>query len=175
MGYFGGESIDDFKAANTDLINNILNEKLMANFFVPTLADPSQAPEGYHTAFFWLDVPPEIKSWKHGPLNGFESWDDIKEKLADDLIDEFEKFAPGFKQSILDRFVCTPLDHYRNNPSAILGNIIGGSMTPDQFYLNRPVPGVLQPESGSRTFIKNLYLSNSVGGGGMFLTWGGDT
>ena len=35
-------------------------------------------------------------------------------------------------------------------------------MTQDQFYDLRPVQGVIQGGSGSRTFVKNLYLSNSI-------------
>ena len=144
-GYFGGESIKQVEAANRDLVNKVIHDIPIANYFIPTWADPTQAPAGCHTAILWLDVPPAPKSWKHGPLNGFDCWDDIKEKLADELVDEFEKYAPGFKNSILERLIYTPLDIYRNNPSAIHGNWMGGSHIPEQFYMNRPLPGVLRP------------------------------
>ena len=173
MGYFGGESTKHFEAANIDLINRIIHDTPMANYFVPTWADPTQAPEGYHTAILWMDVPPRPKSWKNKPLNGFDCWDDIKEKMADELIDEFEKYAPGFKNSIIERFVYTPLDIYRNNPSAILGNWFGGSNIPEQFFMNRPLPGIRQSDSASRTFMKDLYISNSIHfGSGSFLQCG---
>jgi beta-carotene ketolase (CrtO type) len=162
MGYFGGESTEHMKAFNTDLINRVIHETPMANWFVPTLADPTQAPEGCHTSILWLDVPPRPKSWKDRTLNGFDCWDDIKEEMADVLVDEFEKYAPGFKQSVKERIIYTPLDISRNNQGAILGNWIGGAVIPEQFYLNRPLPGIIQKGSGSRTFIKNLSLSNST-------------
>ncbi len=173
MGYFGGESLEHMKAFNHDLINRVIHETPMANFFVPTLADPTQAPPGCHTALFWWDVPPRPKSWRDRPLNGFDCWDDIKEEMADTLIDEFEKYAPGFKQSVKERIIYTPLDIARNNQGAILGNWIGGSMIPEQFYMNRPLPGILQKGSGSRTYIKNLSLSNSTQIGGISMLCSG--
>ena len=172
MGYFGGSNTAEFKKFNKDLVSGIIHETPMANWFVPTLADPTQAPEGCHTAIIWQDVPPEAKSWKKGSLNGMESWDEIKYELADMITDEFEKYAPGFKKSIIDRIVYSPMDIERNNPSAVLGNWVGGSVTPEQFFMNRPVKGVLK-NGGARTFLKNLYLSNSIHPmGATFLTSG---
>jgi len=172
MGYFGGNNTAEFKKFNQDLVRGVIHETPMANWFVPTLADPTQAPPGCHTAIIWQDVPPEAKLWKKGSLNGMKCWDDIKYELADMITDEFEKYAPGFKQSIQDRVVYSPLDIERNNPSAVLGNWVGGSVLPEQFYMNRPVKGVLK-NGGSRTFLKNLYLSNSIHPmGATFLTSG---
>ena len=161
MGYFGGDDSKAFEAFNRDLVGGVIHETPMANWFVPTLADPTQAPEGCHTAVIWQDVPPEPKSWRNGPLKGMESWDEIKIEMADIITDEFEKYAPGFKSLIIERVLYTPLDIERNNPSAILGNWVGGSVIPDQFFMNRPVKGVLRG-GGSRTFLPNLYLSNSI-------------
>ena len=42
-----------------------------------------------------------------------------------------------------------------------MGSWNGGSMIPEQFYENRPVPGVLVG-GGSRTLIRDLHLSNSI-------------
>jgi len=94
-------------------------------------------------------------------LEGIKSWDGIKHELADDLTDTFERYAPGLKKLIKERHIYTPLDMQRNNMSAVMGNWVGGSVIPEQFYENRPVPGVLK-DGASRTFLKNLYLSNSI-------------
>ncbi|MBU0995727.1 MAG: NAD(P)/FAD-dependent oxidoreductase [Proteobacteria bacterium] len=161
MGYFGGDDAKALERFNTDLISKKIHKEIMANWFVPSLADPTQAPPGCHTAFAWLDTPPAPVSWKNGPLKGLSSWDDIKQEMADQITDTFEKYAPGFKKSVKDRIIYTPLDMQRNNTSAILGNWVGGSVIPGQFFDNRPVPGVLKG-GGSRTFIENLYLSNSI-------------
>ncbi len=161
MGYFGGNNSREFERFNQDLTNGIIHETHMANWFIPTLADPTQAPEGCHTAIIWQDVPPAPKSWAKGPLNGMDSWDDVKYEMADSITDEFEKYAPGFKNLIKDRIIYTPLDIERNNPSAVMGNWVGGSVIPEQWFMNRPVKGVLKG-GGSRTFLDNLYLSNSI-------------
>ncbi len=161
MGYFGGENSEELKAFNKDLVNRVIHHKIMANWFIPTLADPTQAPDGCHTAFAWLDTPPQPKSWKNGKLDGLMSWDTIKHEMADQVTDTFEKYAPGFKKLIKDRIIYTPLDMQKNNPSAVLGNWVGGSVIPEQFFTNRPLPGVLRG-GGARTFLDDLYLSNST-------------
>ncbi|MFP4474605.1 MAG: phytoene desaturase family protein [Desulfatibacillaceae bacterium] len=161
MGYFGGDNTEEMERYAASLVSGRIHDEVIANWFVPTVADPTQAPEGCHTSFVWFDVPPAPTRWREGRLSGMSCWDDIKERLADQADDAYEKYAPGFKSMVRDRIIYTPLDMYRNNPSAVEGNWVGGSVTPDQFYFNRPVPGVLRG-GASRTFLENLYLSNSI-------------
>ena len=162
MGYIGGETVKDMKEFAVELVSGVIPENIMANWFVPTLADPSQAPDGCHTAFLWLDVPPIPVRFGNEELEyTFEIWDKIKWKVADKLTDLFERYAPGFKKQILDVFPYSPLDVYRNNPSAEKGNWNGGAVVPEQFYVLRPLAGVTKG-GASRTFIDNLYLSNSI-------------
>ena len=161
MGYFGGENTEEMEAFSASLLGGRIHKEVIANWFIPSLADPSQAPPGCFTSFVWFDVPPAPVRWKEEKLEGFSSWDRIKNRLADEVTDTYDRYAPGFKNKIMDRFVLSPLDMYRNNPSAVLGNWLGGSVTPAQFYGNRPVPGVCTG-GASRTFLKNLYLSNSI-------------
>ncbi|MBI9073771.1 MAG: NAD(P)/FAD-dependent oxidoreductase [Desulfatibacillum sp.] len=161
MGYFGGDDTEKMKALATSLGNRRIHDPVVANWFIPTAVDSSQAPPGCHTSFVWFDVPPAPVGWKERTLDGFAAWDRIKHDLADTITDAYESYAPGFKKLILDRVVYSPLDMFRNNPSAIHGNCFGGAIRPDQFYFDRPVPGVCVG-GGSRTFMKNLYLSNSI-------------
>jgi len=161
MGYFGGENSAELKLYGADLASDKISEKIMGNWFVPTLADPTQAPGGCHTSFVWVDVPPVINQWKGRQAEGFNTWDRIKYEFADMVDETYEKYAPGFKKNIIERIVYTPLEMSRNNASAIRGNWCGGSVVPEQFYENRPLPGILKG-GGSRTFMKNLYLSNSI-------------
>lgn len=162
MGYFGGENTDEMKFFNAELISGSIPKNLMANWFVPTLADPSQAPDNCHTAFVWLDVPPVPSRYLGERIKpDFTIWDSIKHDLAQKLTDLFELYAPGIKKNILETFVYSPLDIWRNNRSAIKGNWNGGAILPDQFFTNRPLPGIIT-KGASRTFLKNLYLSNSI-------------
>jgi phytoene dehydrogenase-like protein len=142
-GYYGGEDSREMAHFGSSLISGrIFDNELMANFLVPSLTDPSQAPDGCHSCILWLDVPPTITNYNGKRLEGFTSWDSIKFELADKVIDEFENYAPGFKNSIIEKFVVSPLDIYRNNPSALKGNWMGGSFVPGQAFTDRPLPGI---------------------------------
>jgi phytoene dehydrogenase-like protein len=168
-GCVGGESLSEMRQFGVDLVTGVISDATFANWYVPTRADPSQAPSGIHTGTLWLDVPPAPRRWHGKRLNGWQDWPRIAEALADELTDGFEKYAPGFKDLVLERFVMTPADQERNNPSAVRGNWFGGSMLPEQSFSNRPVRGLIREGSASRTFVPNLYLSNSIHPGGM--TW----
>jgi beta-carotene ketolase (CrtO type) len=85
----------------------------------------------------------------------------LAEPLAEAVTDRFEEYAPGFKDLVIERHVMTPMDQERNNPSAIRGNMIGGSAIPEQSDENRPLPGILKG-GAARSFVPGLYLSNSI-------------
>ncbi|MBI4728073.1 MAG: NAD(P)/FAD-dependent oxidoreductase [Acidobacteria bacterium] len=168
MGFFGGDTMDAMRRGAVELVSGVVGEEILGNWFVPTRADPSQAPAGHHTSFVWVDVPPAPRRWGGRRLNGWDEWHGIAGPIADAVTGAYERHAPGFRDLVLERFVMTPADQERNNPSAVRGNWIGGAITPDQFFLNRPVPGVLSG-GASRTFVPGLYLSNSIHPGGT--TW----
>ncbi len=161
MGYFGGETTDEMKKYSQAIIEQEIYPEIYANWYLPTLADPTQAPEGCHVTQAWIDMPGEPLKWKHGKLGGKNAFLDIKNVLADQITDAYDHYAPGFKKQILNRYIYSPLEQERNNPSAIQGCWAGGSVIPEQFYDKRPVAGVCVG-GGSRTFLKNLYLSNSI-------------
>jgi phytoene dehydrogenase-like protein len=161
MGYFGGETTDEMKKYSQAIIDQEIYPEIYANWYLPTLADPTQAPKGCHVTQAWIDMPGEPLKWKHGKLGGKNAFQDIKNVLADEITDAYERYAPGFKKQILNRYIYSPLEQERNNPSAIQGCWAGGSVIPEQFYDKRPVAGVCVG-GGSRTFMKNLYLSNSI-------------
>ena len=152
---------DEMKKYAQAIIDQEIYPEIYANWYLPTLADPTQAPAGCHVTQAWIDMPGEPLKWKHGQLGGKNSFLDIKNVLADQITDAYERYAPGFKKQILNRYIYSPLEQERNNPSAIQGCWAGGSVIPEQFYDKRPVPGVCVG-GGSRTFLKNLYLSNSI-------------
>ncbi|EQD45551.1 amine oxidase, partial [mine drainage metagenome] len=159
---------EEMRRVGVDLVSGVINDTILGNWFVPTRADPTQAPEGMHTSFVWVDVPPNPRQWHGRRIQGWDAWPEIAEPLADEITDAYERYAPGFKDLILERFVMTPQDQERNNPSAVKGNWIGGSMTPEQIATNRPIPGLIT-NGASRTFIPGLHLSNSIHPGGT--TW----
>jgi len=161
VGYFGGETLASFRAAMTDCLAGTIPAEPMGGWFIPTRADPTQAPPGCHTLQAWVSVPPCPQSWRGRTLRGWDAWEEIAEPLADAITDRLEQYAPGFKDLVLERYTNTPLDTERNNPSAIRGNMIGGSAIPEQAGTNRPLPGIIT-QGVSRTFLPGLYLSNST-------------
>ena len=155
MGYYGADTLSEIELFASNLNKGKLMDQVMANWFVPTLADPTQAPKGKHTGFVWWDVCYDIRRY-----GGPNAWDTLKHDLSKQVISSWESYAPGIRDAILDTFIYTPLDIYRRNPSAIKGCWTGGSVCSGQLYLDRPCGeiGHMSP----RTPIKQLYLSNSV-------------
>ncbi|MBW2421652.1 MAG: NAD(P)/FAD-dependent oxidoreductase [Deltaproteobacteria bacterium] len=162
VGYFGGETLDDIRSGQSELTCGVIPDEVMGGWFNFTRADPTQAPAGCHTVSAWLSVPPRPRRWRGKRLDGWSSWKTgLGEALAEAMTERYEQYAPGFKDLIIERHVNTPLDQERGNPSAIRGNMIGGSAIPEQCGENRPLPGVVH-DGVSRSFIPGLYLSNSI-------------
>lgn len=162
VGYFGGESLDEIRTGQAELLAGVLPTEIMGGYFLTTRADPTQAPPGGHTCFGWISVAPRPRRWRGKSINGWESWrQGLGDALADAFTERFEQYAPGFKDLIIERHLNTPMDQEHSNPSAIRGNMIGGSAIPEQYGSNRPLPGVVQ-NGVARSFFPNLYLSNSI-------------
>jgi phytoene dehydrogenase-like protein len=84
----------------------------------PSLFDPTRAPAGKHTVWAYCHVP-----------NG--STEDMTARIEDQI----ERFAPGFRNRILQRSVMTPADIERRNANCIGGDINGGSADLRQWFL----------------------------------------
>ncbi len=160
-GFFGADTQNEVEKYCMDYSSGRVGDNIALTWLTPSRIDPTQVPPGQHSSIVWYELAPSPSRYGKKRINGFSSWDSIKESLADKVTDLYEFYAPGFKELIRERHVITPLDIYRANPSAILGNWSGGSHIPTQFYFNRPLPGICSG-GASRTFLPNLYLSNSI-------------
>ncbi len=112
-----------------------------------TLADPSRAPHGKHTAWGYCHVP-----------NG--STVDMTAAIEAQV----ERFAPGFRERILARSVKSPADMQAHDANYIGGDINGGVQDLFQFF-TRPVMK-LNPYA---TPVKGLFIcsSSTPPGGGV--------
>jgi phytoene dehydrogenase-like protein len=110
----------------------------------PTLFDPTRAPAGKHVAWVYCHVPNA-------------STVDMTSRIEAQL----ERFAPGFRDCVLERHVSSPAVLERMDANLVGGDVMGGEMSIRQFAF-RPALG------GYYTGTKNLYLcsaSTPPGGG----------
>lgn len=124
---------------------------------IPSAVDPSVAPQGRHLMSMFCQYAPY--ALKDGP------WDDSRRaEFADRCFEIVERHAPGFKASVLDRQILTPLD-LEEKFNLTGGNIFQGSMGLNQLFMFRPVPGF----AGYRTPIKGLFICGAAAhpGGGV--------
>ncbi|APE34083.1 FAD-dependent oxidoreductase [Nocardia mangyaensis] len=119
--------------------------------------DPSIAPPGEHQLSLWAQ-------WHPYELADGGDWAAHAETEADRIIAEVERYAPGFTDSIRERFVQTPVD-LESEMGLRGGNVMHVEMSLDQMMLWRPLPEL----SGQRVpGAPGLYLtgaSTHPGGG----------
>ncbi len=124
---------------------------------MPSSLDPTVAPPGKHLmSMFTQYAPYELKS---GP------WTDaLRNEYADRCFDIVEEYAPGFKDSVIDRQILTPVD-LEETFGLTGGSIFQGAMPLHQLFMFRPVPGY----ASYATPIKGLYLCGAAAhpGGGV--------
>jgi phytoene dehydrogenase-like protein len=112
---------------------------------VPTVHDPSLAPEGKHV------VTIDVNSQPYTLAEG--SWDDIRDEVADRAIAKIGEYFPNVPGSILERHVLAPPDLER-----VLGigggHALHGEMAFDQLFNLRPVRGWGE----YRTPIRDLWI-----------------
>jgi phytoene dehydrogenase-like protein len=110
-----------------------VSERPFVLFAQPSLFDATRAPRSQHTAWAYCHVP-----------NGFSG------DMTDAIEKQVERFAPGFRATILSRSVMGPAALERHNPNIIGGDIGGGAPVLSQLFLRptaslyrTPLPGVL--------------------------------
>jgi phytoene dehydrogenase-like protein len=112
----------------------------------PTLFDPSRAPEGKHTAWAYCHVPSG---------SALDRTDQIEQQI--------ERFAPGFRARILARHRMTAADMELYNPNYVGGDINGGIQDLRQLF-TRPVV-TLTPYATSDPAMFICSSSTPPGGG----------
>lgn len=110
-----------------------------------SLADPSRAPEGKHTAW----------AYTHGPAG--HAVELGSERFVEAVEQQVERFAPGFRARILARHVLAPADLEQRNPNLVGGDVGGGSYGGLQSVF-RPLPAV----SPYRTPVDGLFLCSAA-------------
>lgn len=124
-----------------------IEEKPFVLLAQQSIIDSTRAPEGNHTCWAYAHVPP-----------GFDG------DITETILNQIERFAPGFRDLILASHVMKPKDMASYNPNYIGGDIIGGVQDLIQM-IKRPVLS-LDPYS---TPARDIYLcsSSTPPGGGV--------
>jgi beta-carotene ketolase (CrtO type) len=123
---------------------------------VPTMLDPSMAPDGKHTLWIEFFAPYQIEGLEGTGQNGTGWTDELKNKVADRLIDKLAEYAPNVKQSIIARQVESPAE-LGQRLGAYRGNYYHVDMSLEQMIFFRPLPELANYE----TPIEGLYLTGA--------------
>jgi len=128
---------------------------------IPTIADPSQAPDGKHVMSIYMQYAPyKLKN---------AAWHDEAQRraLADTVVKTVTQYAPDLPAKILHHQIITPLD-LEETYGLTGGHILHGEMALDQIFTMRP----MLDWARYRTPIDNLYLCGSGTHPGTGLTGG---
>jgi phytoene dehydrogenase-like protein len=111
-----------------------------------SIADPTRAPAGKHTAW----------AYTHGPRKGVD-WARQTAGHVERMEEQVERFAPGFRDRIIGRHVMGPADLQRRDANLVGGDVGGGSYMLRQTVF-RPMPKL----SPYRTPLKGLFLGSAA-------------
>ncbi|PSB10188.1 NAD(P)/FAD-dependent oxidoreductase [Pleurocapsa sp. CCALA 161] len=123
---------------------------------VPTVLDPSLAPEGKHILWIEFFAPYQIRGLEGTGLNGTGWTDELKNQVADRVINKLADYAPNVKDSIIARRVESPAE-LGERLGAYKGNYYHIDMTLDQMVFFRPLPEI----ANYTTPIDGLYLTGA--------------
>ena len=148
---------DFIERAYDDAKYGYMSKAPVVECYMPSSLDSTLAPEGKHLLSMFVQYAPY--KLKDGP------WTQARrDEFADRCFDIVEQYAPGFKSSVLERQILTPLD-IEEKFGLTGGNIFQGTMPFHNLYMFRPVPGY----ANYRTPLKNLFMCGSAAhpGGGV--------
>jgi len=144
-----GGTLEEIAAAETQVARGDHPERPYVLVAQQSLFDSTRAPEGRHTLWAYSHVP-----------NGSNR----TEAVVSAIEQQFERFAPGFRDLVLERSVLGPRELEARNPNYVGGDINGGSADLRQLFL-RPVASL----TPYRTPLDGVFLcsSSTPPGGGV--------
>ncbi|MET0180919.1 MAG: NAD(P)/FAD-dependent oxidoreductase, partial [Novosphingobium sp.] len=126
-------SLDYMERAFADARSCGWSREPIVEMLIPSTVDDTLAPPGRHVAsLFCQHFAPR--------LPGGADWDAHEDAAAEAALAVVERFAPGFRASILARQVLTPKGLERRF-GLVDGDIFHGRMSLDQLWAARPVLG----------------------------------
>ncbi len=123
---------------------------------MPTMLDPSMAPEGKHTLWIEFFAPYQIENAEGTGLYGTGWTDELKNKVADRVLDKLADYAPNVKNAVIARRVESPAE-LGQRLGALKGNYYHIDMSLEQMMFFRPLPEL----ANYKTPVKGLYLTGA--------------
>jgi phytoene dehydrogenase-like protein len=142
-------TLDYMDAAFTDAVRHGWSRRPIVEMLIPSTVDDTLAPPGAHVASLFC------QHFRYA-LPGGRSWDDARAPAADLIIDTVDRFAPGFKDSVLGVMALSPLDLERKF-GLVGGDIMHGNLSLDQLWAARPMLG----HGDYRSPVAGLYMCGS--------------
>ena len=143
-----GLSIDHVEQAMDANKYGHLAEDPMLEATIPTLVDPSLAPEGKHVmSVLFQAAPRKLRD---------RDWASERDGVADIAVKSMERFAPGLGELVEAREVITPED-METGYGLTGGHVYHAEPGLDQYFAWRPLNG----EARYRLQIDGLYLAGS--------------
>ncbi len=151
------DSVNHVEKAHSDcMIGKIPDEDPSMYLVMPTGLDPSMAPSGKHTLWIEFFAPYQIAGAEGTGLKGTGWTDELKNKVADRVINKLADYSPNLKHSIIARHVESPAE-LGERLGSYKGNYYHIDMTLDKMLCFRPLPEL----ANYKTPIQNLFLTGA--------------
>jgi phytoene dehydrogenase-like protein len=132
-----GGSLVEIAAAEKAVAEGKIADKPFVLLVQQSQFDSTRSPEGKYTAWAYCHVP-------------FGCTVDVSQQLESQI----ERYAPGFRDLVLARYIHSPANMESYNPNYIGGDITGGAMNLGQMF-TRPTAATY------RTPVKGIYLCSA--------------
>jgi phytoene dehydrogenase-like protein len=143
-----GTSIDHVEKAKDAWKFGQVAEEPWLEATIPTLLDPSLAPEGKHVMSVLVEAAP--RHLRDG------DWSNERDRLGDITVKTLERYSPGLGDLIEARQVITPED-FETEYGLTGGHVYHAEPGLDQFFMWRPLNG----QARYRFVLDGLYLAGS--------------
>lgn len=157
---FGVNNSEDLRRSMADIAAGSFPSIPAGNGSCNSLFDPSYAPDGKHSAFWWPFAPYVVDGTER-------NWERRRDEYNQRLLARWRDFAPNLTDdNLVETWLRTPLDVAEENASMQYGSVRMGGYTTEQWGVNRPHPKMADYRV---PWVRGLYHcgSTSPNGGGV--------
>lgn len=151
------DSVNQVELAHTDPnIGRIPLENPSVYSVVPTVLDPSMAPNGQHTLWIEFFAPYQIEGKEGTGMKGTGWTEELKNQVADRVLEKYATYAPNLPDAMIACHIESPPE-LEDRVGMQRGNYYHLDMSFDQMMCFRPLPEI----ANYTTPIEGLYLTGA--------------